>query len=97
MVAGRELDSDGMISFRQASVCLKKLINYRYRLTAADDDLTPRIWSLRGTAIPRELEMDLAGMKDKFYSLVQMDPQKGISCKEILEEYGMAEEARKMW
>jgi aldehyde:ferredoxin oxidoreductase len=46
---------------------------------------------------PDGIEMDLAGMKDKFYSLVQMDPQKGIPCKEILEEYGMAEEAKRIW
>jgi len=96
-VEGRELDSDEMMRSGRRVFYLKRLINYRYSLTAADDDLTPRMLEPARDGEPEGIEMDLAGMKDKFYSLVQMDPEKGIPGKVILEEYGMAEEAKKVW
>ncbi len=37
------------------------------------------------------------GMKSRFYELAGFDPVKGIPTKEVLEEYGMAEEAKKVW
>jgi aldehyde:ferredoxin oxidoreductase len=97
VVAGRELDSNEMMRSGRRVFYLKRLINYRYGLTAADDDLTPRMLEPARDGEPEGIKMDLAGMKDKFYSLVQMDPGKGIPGKEILEEYGMAEEAKRIW
>ncbi len=41
--------------------------------------------------------MNFKGMKDKFYRLMQMDPEKGVPDREILEEYGMSEEAKRTW
>ena len=41
--------------------------------------------------------MNFEGMKSRFYELAGFDPVKGIPTKEKLEEYGMAEEARKVW
>ena len=90
MVAGYEWDIDEMMRAGRRVFYLKRLINRRYGLTAADDDLTPRMLEPARDGEPEGIEMDLAGMKDKFYSLVQMDPEKGIPGKEILEEYGMA-------
>ncbi|MGO9119516.1 MAG: aldehyde ferredoxin oxidoreductase family protein [Desulfomonilaceae bacterium] len=97
VVEGRELDTDEMMRSGRRVFYLKKLINYRYGLTAANDDLTPRMLEPARDGEPEGIEMDLVGMKDKFYNLVQMDQEKGIPCKVILEEYGMAEEAKKVW
>ena len=41
--------------------------------------------------------MNFEGMKARFYSLMGIDPVKGIPTKQKLEEYGMAEEADKVW
>ena len=46
---------------------------------------------------PEGIEMNFEGMKSRFYGLAGFDPVKGIPTKEKLEEYGMAEEAGKVW
>jgi aldehyde:ferredoxin oxidoreductase len=46
---------------------------------------------------PEGIEMNFEGMKSRFYELAGFDPVKGIPTKEKLEEYGMAEEAQKVW
>jgi hypothetical protein len=46
---------------------------------------------------PQGIEVNLAGMKEKFYTLVEIDPEKGIPKKDILTQYGMAEEAGAVW
>ena len=43
------------------------------------------------------IEMNFEGMKARFYELVGFDPVKGIPTREKLEEYGMGEEAGKVW
>jgi len=46
---------------------------------------------------PEGIEMNFEGMKARFYGLVGFDPVKGIPTREKLEEYGMGEEAGKVW
>lgn len=76
---------------------LKRLINHRFGLTAEDDKLTPRMLEPARDGEPEGIEMNFEGMKSRFYGLVGFDPVKGIPTKEKLEEYGMAEEAKKVW
>jgi len=43
------------------------------------------------------IEINFEGMKSKFYDLMKIDPVKAIPVKEVLEEYGMGDEAEVIW
>ncbi len=76
---------------------LKRLLNWRFGLDARDDDLTPRMLEPARDGEPAGIEMNLAGMKEKFYRLMGMDRGKGIPTKTILEKHDMGEESRLVW
>jgi len=97
VVAGYEWDMNEMMRAGRRVFYLKRLINYMYGLTAGDDSLTPRMLEPARDGEPEGIELNFKGMKDKFYRIVRIDPQKGIPVEEILEEYGMTEEARRVW
>ena len=63
---------------------LKRLINYKYGLTAKDDELTPRMLEPARDGGPEGVEINFTGMKEKFYELMDMDPEKGIPSKTTL-------------
>ena len=96
-VAGYGWDVEDMLKAGRRVFYLKRLINYRYGLTADDDKLTPRMLEPAKDGEPAGIEMNFEVMKARFYDLVGFDPVKGIPTKEKLEEYGMAEEATKVW
>jgi aldehyde:ferredoxin oxidoreductase len=96
-VAGYGWDIEKMMKAGRRVFYLKRLINYRFGLTAEDDSLTPRMLEPARDGEPEGIEMNFEGMKSRFYDLVGFDPVKGIPTKEKLEEYGMAEEAGKVW
>jgi aldehyde:ferredoxin oxidoreductase len=76
---------------------LKRLLNYRYGLTAKDDDLTPRMLEPARDGEPEGVEINFTGMKEKFYELMDMDPEKGIPSNEVLGTYGLSQEAASVW
>ena len=96
-VAGYGWDTEEMLRAGRRVFYLKRLINYRYGLTAEDDNLTPRMLEPARDGEPEGIKMNFEGMKSKFYGLMGFDPVKGIPTKEKLEEYDMAEEAKKVW
>ena len=96
-VAGYDWDMGKMLKAGLRIFYLKRLINYRFGLTAADDSLTPRMLEPARDGAPEGIVMNFEGMKSRFYGLVGFDPVKGIPTKEKLEEYSMAEEAKKVW
>jgi len=96
-VAGYGWDAQEMLRAGRRVFYLKRLINYRFGRTAADDDLTPRLLEPARDGQPQGIEINLAGMKEKFYDLAQIDHEKGIPKKDILSQYGMADEASAVW
>ena len=76
---------------------MKRLLNYRFGFRADDDDLTPRMLEPARDREPEGIEMDLAGMKERFYELIGLDPEKGIPLKDTLIRYHMADEAEPVW
>ncbi|MGD0276150.1 MAG: aldehyde ferredoxin oxidoreductase C-terminal domain-containing protein, partial [Syntrophales bacterium] len=96
-VAGYGWDTEELLKAGRRVFYLKRLINYRFGLTAEDDSLTPRMLEPARDGEPEGVEMNFEGMKSRFYGLMGFDPVKGIPTKEKLEEYGMAEEAKKVW
>ncbi|MFH1080193.1 MAG: aldehyde ferredoxin oxidoreductase family protein [Pseudomonadota bacterium] len=96
-VAGYGWGIEEMMRAGRRVFYLKRLINYRFGLTAQDDSLTPRMLAPASDGEPEGIEMNFEGMKARFYELMGIDPVKGIPTKQKLEEYGMAEEAIKVW
>jgi len=96
-VAGYGWDKEEMMRAGRRVFYLKRLINFRYGLTAEDDDLTPRLLEPARDGDPAGIEVNLSAMKAKFYDLMGMDPIKGIPLQETLKAHGMGEETEKVW
>ncbi|MCX5857780.1 MAG: hypothetical protein NTZ57_07735 [Deltaproteobacteria bacterium] len=96
-VAGYGWNIEDMMMAGRRVFYLKRLVNHRFGLTAEDDNLTPRMLEPANDGEPEGIQMNFEGMKARFYTLMGIDPVKGIPTKQILEEHGMANEAGKVW
>ena len=96
-VAGYGWDTEDMMRAGRRVFYLKRLINYRFGLTAEDDSLTPRMLEPARDGEPEGIEMNFEGMKARFYELMGIDPSRGIPTKRTLDEHGMADEAARVW
>jgi aldehyde:ferredoxin oxidoreductase len=96
-VPGYGWDADEMLRAGRRVFYLKRLINFRFGRTADDDKLTKRMLEPARDGEPEGIEINFEGMKTTFYKLMKMDPEKAIPVKEVLEEYGMSEEAGVVW
>lgn len=96
-VPGYDWDAQDMMNAGRRIFYLRRLINYRYGLTAKDDDLTPRMLEPARDGEPEGVEINFTGMKEKFYELMDMDPEKGIPSNAALNEYGLSQEATNVW
>jgi len=76
---------------------LKRLINHRFGRTADDDKLTKRMLEPARDGEPEGVEINFAGTKQRFSQLMKISPVRAIPVKEVLEEYGMGEEAAVVW
>ncbi|MBN1534409.1 MAG: aldehyde ferredoxin oxidoreductase family protein [Spirochaetes bacterium] len=76
---------------------LKRCINYRFGFTAADDDLTKRMREPARDGDPAGIEIEFDAMKERFYGVMSMDPQRGIAAAEILVSLGLREESGLLW
>ena len=96
-VPGYKWEIPDMMKAGRRIFYLKRLLNYRYGLTAKDDDLTPRMLEPARDGEPEGVEINFTGMKERFYSLMDMDPEKGIPSKAALDAYDLSEEAARVW
>ncbi|MBW2544903.1 MAG: aldehyde ferredoxin oxidoreductase family protein [Deltaproteobacteria bacterium] len=96
-VPGYNWDIDEMMRTGRRIFYLKRLINHRFGRTADDDKLTKRMLEPARDGEPEGVEINFDGMKQRFYELMKIDPVKAIPVKEVLEEYGMGEEAAVVW
>jgi len=97
VVAGYGWDMNEMMRSGRRVFYIKRLMNHVYGLKAADDNLTSRMMEPARDGEPKGIEINFTGMKEKFYSLIDIDPERGIPTRRILEEYGMSEEAKRVW
>jgi aldehyde:ferredoxin oxidoreductase len=96
-VPGYNWEAEDMMKAGRRIFYLKRLMNYRYGLTAKDDNLTPRMLEPARDGEPEGVEINFTGMKEKFYKLMDMDPEKGIPSNAILGAYGLSQEATSVW
>lgn len=97
LAAGYGWDINEMMKAGRRVFYLKRLLNWRFGLSAQDDDLTPRMLEPARDGEPAGIEINLAGMKKKFYHLMGIDPVKGIPTRTTLEDHSMIEESRLVW
>ncbi|HSV95897.1 MAG TPA: aldehyde ferredoxin oxidoreductase family protein [Spirochaetota bacterium] len=76
---------------------LKRLVNYRLGLRACDDSLTERMREPARDGEPAGIPIEFDSMLERFYALMDMDPEKGIARAERLESLGLGDEARLSW
>ncbi len=96
-VPGYKWEIPDMMKAGRRIFYLKRLLNYRYGLTAKDDDLTPRMLEPARDGEPEGVVINFTGMKERFYTLMDMDPEKGIPSKIALDEYNLSKEAAGVW
>jgi aldehyde:ferredoxin oxidoreductase len=92
-VAGYDWDVKAMMRAGKRIFYLKRLINYRFGRRAADDTLTPRVLEPARDGEPEGVEIRLDRMKDRFYQLMELDPETGIPTREALEACGLSDAA----
>jgi aldehyde:ferredoxin oxidoreductase len=97
IVPGYNWESQDMMKAGRRIFYLKRLMNYRYGLTAKDDELTPRMLEPARDGEPEGVQINFAGMRERFYALMNMDPEKGIPLRAALDEYGLGDEAARVW
>lgn len=96
-VAGYGWDAEAMLKAGRRVFYLKRLLNFRFGRTAADDNLTPRMLEPARDGEPEGVEINFEGMKEKFYELSGIDPEKGIPKMEALKEYDLEAEGNSVW
>jgi aldehyde:ferredoxin oxidoreductase len=96
-VAGYDWNIQTMLQAGRRVFYLKRLLNYRYGRTAADDTLPPRMLEPARDGEPEGIQIDFEEMKSAFYDLMDLDPRKGIPSRKILETYQMPAEASVVW
>lgn len=96
-VAGYQWDAEEMMKAGRRVFYLHRLLNYRYGLRACDDVLSERLLQPAVDGAPEGIEINLAGMKEKFYELMGLDLTKGIPTKQALVDNDMTEESEKLW
>jgi len=96
-VAGYDWDIDEMMKSGRRVFYLHRLLNYRYGLTAEDDSLSEKLLQPALDGAPEGIEINFAGMREKFYQLMGLDPEKGIPSLQVLSDHDMVEEAERVW
>ncbi len=76
---------------------LKRLVNHRLGLRAGDDSLTERMREPARDGEPAGIPIEFDSMLERFYALMDMDPERGIARAERLESLGLGDEARLSW
>ena len=96
-VAGYGWDAEEMLKAGRRVFYLKRLLNFRFGRTAKDDRLTPRMLEPARDGEPEGIEINFDGMKERFYELSGIDPDKGIPEMGTLSEYGLEAEGKVVW
>jgi aldehyde:ferredoxin oxidoreductase len=95
-VAGYDWTISDMMNAGRRVFFIKRLINHRYGLTAADDLLTPRLLEPARDGVPAGVKIEFDSMKKRFYQLMDMDEISGIPCRDSLIAIDMTEEATRI-
>ncbi len=76
---------------------LKRCINYRFGMSAADDDLTERLKEPARDGETAGIEVRFDEMKNRFYELMEFDAEKGVAVADKLHALGLGDEAGIIW
>ncbi len=95
-VAGYGWTVDDMMRAGRRVYYLKRLINYKFGMRAANDTLTARMLETARDGAPAGTAFDLPQMVSEFYDLMGIDHQSGLPKEEIVADYNLTQEVRQL-
>lgn len=91
-VPGYDWDALNMMQAGRRIFYIKRLINHRSGRRAWDDRLSLRVVEPAKDGEPKGIEINMEEMREQFYGIMGMDPDKGIPTPETLKLHHMKEE-----
>ncbi|MDQ1240091.1 MAG: hypothetical protein QG577_2277 [Thermodesulfobacteriota bacterium] len=92
VVAGLNWTIEDMMRTGRRIFYLQRLLNSKYGITAADDQISSRLLTPAVDGAPEGIEVEFEKMKTRFYELMDLDLATGLPSEKTLRDYDLEAE-----